>query len=88
MKKKYILSLLICLSSLLISAQNLKLMTYNIRLDIASDQENAWPHRIDFLCAQIQFYAPDVFGIQEALPNQVQDLTTYFKDYKYLQIAG
>lgn len=78
---------ILCFISQVLSAQNLKLMTYNIRLDIASDQENAWPNRKDFLCAQIQFYAPDVFGIQEALPHQVQDLTAFFKDYKYIGVG-
>lgn len=84
MIKKWLIGLFLFFTSWLLTAQNLKLMTYNIRLDTATDQENAWPNRKDFLCAQIQFYAPDVFGIQEALPNQVRDLTTYFIDYKYI----
>ncbi len=62
-------------------AQSLKLMTYNIRLDVASDGENAWTHRRDFLSDQILFYSPDIFGIQEGLPHQVEYLqqkcTTY-----------
>ncbi len=30
------------------SAQNLKLVTYNIRLDLESDGENKWSNRKDF----------------------------------------
>jgi endonuclease/exonuclease/phosphatase family metal-dependent hydrolase len=61
--------------------QTLKLMTYNIRLDVAVDSENAWKYRKDYLANQIRFYEPDIFGIQEALPNQVQDISTRLKQY-------
>ena len=46
-------------------------MTYNIRLDVASDGENAWVNRKEMLVSQVKFYAPDIFGIQEGLTNQV-----------------
>jgi endonuclease/exonuclease/phosphatase family metal-dependent hydrolase len=62
-------------------SQNLKIMTYNIRLDIASDGENAWPNRKDFFTSQIQFYSPDIFGVQEATPNQVVDIASALPDY-------
>lgn len=51
--------------------QGLKVMTYNLRLDVASDGDNAWPKRRDFLADQVEFHAPDVMGIQEGLPSQV-----------------
>lgn len=62
-------------------------MSYNIRLDLASDGENAWPNRKDFLMSQIQFYAPDAFGVQEATPNQVDDLNRAFSQYYSVGIA-
>jgi len=62
-------------------AQNLKLITYNIRLDLASDGENAWSNRKDYFCSQLAFYEPDIFGIQEALPNQVIDIEKTLKKY-------
>ena len=37
-------------------AQKTTVMTYNIRLDVASDGENAWPNRKDFVVEQIKFY--------------------------------
>ena len=61
--------------------QNLKIMTYNIRLDVASDGENAWPNRKDYFTSQIQFYSPDVFGVQEATPNQVTDIASALPNY-------
>lgn len=65
-------------------AQSLKLMTYNIRLDHSGDGENAWTFRKDYLCAQLSFYEPDIFGIQEALPNQVLDLSKALPQYNYI----
>lgn len=59
----------------------IRLMTYNIRLDVASDGENDWPHRRDFLVSQIRFYAPDIFGIQEGLPHQIEFLQNSFPDF-------
>lgn len=61
--------------------QTLKLMTYNIRLDVASDGENDWTHRKDYWASQVQFYNPDIFGVQEAKPNQVIDITTALSKY-------
>jgi len=60
----------------------LRMMTYNIRLDVASDGENAWAKRKDFLSSQVQFYAPDIMGVQEARPNQMVDLKNALKNYK------
>lgn len=81
--KRYFTTLLL-LISLSIPAQSLKLMTYNIRLDLASDGENAWPNRKDYFCSQIAFYEPDVFGIQEALPHQVTDIAALLPKYNYV----
>jgi endonuclease/exonuclease/phosphatase family metal-dependent hydrolase len=80
-KANIILGLLVLLIGTTVSAQSLKVMTYNIRLDIASDGLNDWSHRKEFLIAQLQFYTPDVFGVQEATPNQVTDLTQAFAKY-------
>ena len=62
-------------------------MTYNIRLDIASDSENAWPNRKDYWASQVTFYEPDIFGIQEALPHQVTDIATMFPKYNYVGLG-
>ena len=67
--------------------QTLKLMTYNIRLDVASDGENAWPFRKDFFASQIQFYEPDIMGVQEAMPNQVIDLEQLLPQYNQVGIG-
>jgi endonuclease/exonuclease/phosphatase family metal-dependent hydrolase len=68
-------------------SQNLKLMSYNIRLDVASDGLNAWPVRKDFFGSQIQFYEPDIMGVQEAMPNQVLDLEQMLPQYNQVGIG-
>ena len=67
--------------------QNLKIMSYNIRLDVASDGENAWPNRKDYFASQIQFYSPDIFGVQEATPNQVTDIALALPNYNKFGIG-
>lgn len=82
MMKKILFPILILLLSVTFSnAQNLKIMTYNIRLDIASDGENSWSNRKEFFCSQLSFYEPDIFGVQEALPNQVTDIAATLPKY-------
>jgi endonuclease/exonuclease/phosphatase family metal-dependent hydrolase len=67
--------------------ENLSIMTYNIRLDLASDGENVWSNRKVFLSSQVQFYSPDIMGVQEALPNQMIDLKSTLKDYNTIGLG-
>ena len=69
------------------NAQNLKVMTYNIRLDIKSDGENQWDKRKDFFISQIKFYEPEILGVQEAMPNQINDLSASFPEYGHIGIG-
>ncbi len=84
---KYILIFVTVLTVYCSNAQSLKLMTYNIRLDVAVDGENDWTHRKDFFASQIQFYEPDIFGVQEAKPNQVIDISTLLSQYGNIGIG-
>jgi endonuclease/exonuclease/phosphatase family metal-dependent hydrolase len=87
MKKKIVTLVIFTLLSLYSYGQTLKLMTYNIRLDVASDAENDWTHRKSFFTSQMQFYEPDVFGIQEAKPNQVVDIAAVLPKYNFVGIG-
>lgn len=69
------------------SAQNLSVMTYNIRLDVAADADNDWNHRNHFLTDQLSYFAPDIFGIQEALPHQVVDIQLALPTYQHIGIG-
>ena len=90
MKKFTIIKLTIfamLLFTLAANAQDLKVMTYNIRLDVKSDGENSWSNRKDFFSSQIKFYKPAIFGVQEAMPNQISDLTTSLPEYDHIGIG-
>ena len=89
MKKinKFILVVFLLFVSGSFYGQNFKIMTYNIRLDIASDGENAWPKRKNYFISQIQFYSPDIFGVQEATPNQVVDIASALPNYNKFGIG-
>lgn len=84
---KYILALLTAFILTFGQAQSLKLMTYNIRLDIDSDGENNWSNRKEFFTSQMQFYEPDIFGIQEAKPNQAIDIASVLSQYNNIGIG-
>jgi len=55
-------------------AQNLNVITYNIRLNIASDGVNAWPNRSSQVSALLDFHQADIFGLQEAFIGQIEDI--------------
>jgi endonuclease/exonuclease/phosphatase family metal-dependent hydrolase len=85
MKIRRIIFMHFCLLFHLISnGQSIKLMTYNIRLDVAVDGENDWAHRKDFFTGQVQFYEPDILGVQEVRPNQVIDIANKLTQYSYI----
>lgn len=82
-----ILSIMSCNNEIKKEGQNLKVMTYNIRLDVASDGDNAWPNRKDFLSTQVLFNSPDILGVQEAKPNQMADLKRALTGYKAIGVG-
>ena len=45
--------------------QEIKVMSYNIRLDVASDGENRWDARKDKVAALMNYYEADFIGGQE-----------------------
>lgn len=55
----------------------LKVVTYNLRYGTAPDGPNAWEHRRDAVAALVRRHAPDVLGLQEALPQQVEWLLAH-----------
>lgn len=58
-------------------------MSFNIRLDIASDSQNAWSFRKDKVCSQILFEGAQLIGVQEALHNQLEDMLAGLPGYAY-----
>ena len=77
-----LLSLVSCSKS-----EELKVMSYNIRLDHKGDGDNAWPNRKEATRAMLEDIKPDVFGVQEALPHQVAYLTEQAPNYKNVGVG-
>ncbi|MFG6462917.1 endonuclease/exonuclease/phosphatase family protein [Roseateles sp. DXS20W] len=56
------------------AGEPLRVATFNVRLNVASDGADAWPHRRAHVLAMARHHGWDVIGTQEALPDQVADL--------------
>ncbi len=68
-------------------AQDLNVMTFNIRLNVASDSLNAWPFRVSKVGSQILFHRVHILGVQEALPGQMNDLCGQLTGYRYTGVG-
>lgn len=79
--KKSILILLIILTPKLgegsLFAQNktpITIASYNLRYNNQNDGVNAWPNRKELVKGLIRFHELDIFGIQEGLRGQLDDI--------------
>ncbi|TZF92612.1 endonuclease/exonuclease/phosphatase family protein [Chryseobacterium panacisoli] len=68
-------------------SQDLTVMSFNIRLSVESDKDNAWPKRKQDVADLLTYYHPDYFGVQEALPEQMKDIKTGLKNYDYIGVG-
>lgn len=64
-----------------------KAMTYNIRYDNPSDGINQWSNRKAAVVDLIQYYAPEVLGIQEGLHHQVTYLEDHLPNYSRIGVG-
>ncbi|MBN2355516.1 endonuclease/exonuclease/phosphatase family protein [candidate division KSB1 bacterium] len=62
-------------------------MTFNIRVNVASDSANAWPYRKDLAPSMIRFHHADIVGLQEALYGQVIDLQERLPNYSWFGVG-
>ncbi len=84
---KYFLSVICCFFLMNIKAQDVSVMTYNIKLDYPKEGENSWTNRKPFFINQLKFYNPDILGVQEALPNQMKDMDSLLVDYNFVGVG-
>ncbi|MDL2322548.1 endonuclease/exonuclease/phosphatase family protein [Bacteroidales bacterium OttesenSCG-928-A17] len=86
MKKTVLIFILIlsCVST--ISAQTLRVASYNIRYENTGDAErgNGWKQRQPVLCEQIRFHDFDIFGAQEVLHGQLNSMLDSLPGYSYI----
>ena len=68
-------------------AQQVNVMTFNIRYNNPSDSLNAWPYRKDKVASQILFHEVHLLGVQEALHDQMEDLKSRLPGFKYIGVG-
>ena len=83
---------LLCLSSFASQAKipsrdELKVISYNIRFANKKDGNNVWQNRAKASPAMIRDYAPDVFGVQEALAVQLEYLDDKLPHYSFVGVG-
>jgi endonuclease/exonuclease/phosphatase family metal-dependent hydrolase len=66
---------------------SLRVMTFNIRLNTPADSANAWPHRKDMVASMIRFHRADLVGVQEALQDQMDDLTNLLPEFGWMGVG-
>ena len=67
--------------------QELKVMSYNIRLGSGQDGTNSWQHRCPATIEMIKDQAPDVFGVQEAFDYQLAFVEEFCSNYKSVGVG-
>jgi endonuclease/exonuclease/phosphatase family metal-dependent hydrolase len=68
-------------------AQNIQIITYNIRFSNPADGINAWTNRSKEVIALLEFHQPDVFGLQEALIGQIEDIQAKLPKIKWVGVG-
>jgi endonuclease/exonuclease/phosphatase family metal-dependent hydrolase len=68
-------------------AQNVKVFSWNIRMDTKNDGVDQWTNRKKELANFVKKEDPDFFGIQEGLSHQVKYLKKQLKDYDYIGVG-
>lgn len=80
-----ILSGMLCVP--MAKSQTMRVMTYNIRVDVPVDTANSWNNRKEAVSALINFYEPDIIGVQEALKHQLQDILDRAPGYRFVGVG-
>lgn len=66
---------------------NVRVMSFNIRYGTASDGENHWNRRKDFVVETIRTFDPDLLGTQETLGFQRDFLAEHLPGYEVLGVG-
>ena len=80
---------LLWVAALTASAQQLYVGSYNIRYQNSDDVNsgNSWAQRCPVVCDQLNFEHPDIFGAQEVLEQQLNDMLQRLDGYGYIGVG-
>ena len=62
-------------------SQQLTVASFNLRYDNKGDSGNLWVNRAPVVASLIRFHGFDIFGTQEGLQNQLEDLGAALPEY-------
>lgn len=79
--KNWILGIVTSLTFFGAKAQQITIGTFNIRFDNPKDSGNLWVNRAPIVANLIRFHKFDILGVQEALKNQLQDISSALPEY-------
>lgn len=65
----------------------INVMSYNLRYDNEGDKENQWKFRKDLAAKLVTFHEVDIFGSQEVLNNQLNDMLDRLPGYAYVGVG-
>lgn len=88
-KIRLLTALILWCAVLTAGAQQLYVGSYNIRYHNSGDDRNGdvWAKRCQVICDQVNFESPDIFGAQEVLAEQLQDLLKGLDRYDYIGVG-
>lgn len=66
---------------------DLKIMSFNIRYDTSRDSLNSWSYRREEAGKMLNYYTPDIVGMQEVLHNQLEDIKVSLPHYTAIGVG-
>ena len=63
---------------------DVRVLTYNVRRDVAEDGDYDWGGRSEAVAGTIRFHRPDLVGLQEPLSHQYDDLRGALEGYEWV----
>jgi endonuclease/exonuclease/phosphatase family metal-dependent hydrolase len=83
-KNKFpVLLMILMLAAKMLPGQTLRIATFNVRYDNPRDSGNLWVNRAPVVSALIRFHEFDIFGTQEGLKNQLDDMASALPEYAW-----
>jgi endonuclease/exonuclease/phosphatase family metal-dependent hydrolase len=83
MKRYFWLAAVLLLACVNLTAQDIRIASYNLRYANRSDSGNLWENRLPAISALIRFHNFEIFGTQEGLRHQLDSLAARLPDHQW-----
>ncbi len=84
---KRIIFIILFIVPLTLFAQQMNIVSFNIRYNNKNDGINAWPNRIEMVTGLLKFHDADIFGLQEALYEQILDIEKELPGFEWFGVG-